>query len=65
MGDDGSVVLVGETYGDWGTTNAGYYDCVAMKLYANGTLGWTWQVNSNINSCAPEVLPCPKYVAWV
>ena len=45
MGDDGSVVVVGYTYGDWSITNLGSSDCAAMKLYANGTLGWTWQVN--------------------
>ena len=55
MSDDGSVVLVGYTYGSWSTTNAGYYDCVAIKLNANGTMLWTWQVNSNVNPYTPGV----------
>ena len=57
MSDDGSVVLVGYTDGNWSTTNAGSSDCVAIKLDADGTLAWTWQVKSSINSCRPKVLP--------
>lgn len=49
MGDDDTVVLVGYTYGgDWSTTNAGSYDCVAMKLNADGTMAWAWQVKSHV-----------------
>lgn len=55
MNDDGSVVLVGHTYGIWNTTNTGDSDCVAIKLDANGTMEWTWQVNSNANPCATGV----------
>lgn len=50
-----SVVLVGHTKGNWNTTNAGYYDCVAIKLDTDGTMMWTWQVNQNVNQCAHGV----------
>lgn len=58
MGDDGSAILVGYTEGVWSTTNAGYRDCVAMKLEANGTVAWTWQVN--MKSCEPGLFTCPS-----
>lgn len=35
-GDD-SVVLVGYTEGNWNATNAGNYDCVAIKPDTDGT----------------------------
>ena len=55
MGDDGTVVLVGYTYGDWSTTNAGSSDCVAMKLNGDGTMSWAWQVKSHVKPCVPGV----------
>lgn len=44
MADDGSVILGGATYGGWVGTNAGGDDFVAVKLSANGTEEWRWQV---------------------
>lgn len=41
---DGSIVLVGSTMGDWGTENEGDEDFVGVKLDADGTLLWIWQV---------------------
>lgn len=55
MGDNGSVVLVGYTKGNWSTTNVGSSDCVAIKLNADGTMAWAWQVNSNVDACAPAI----------
>lgn len=44
MADDGSVVLAGSTTGDWVGVNNGDHDLAALKLDANGTLLWKWQV---------------------
>lgn len=44
MVDDGSVIMAGHTYGDWGGVNAGDYDFVAVKLDAAGEQVWIWQV---------------------
>lgn len=46
-GTDGSVVLVGHTCGTWVTTDAGLCDAAAVKLDANGTVVWTWQVQES------------------
>ena len=32
MGDNGSVILVGSTYGDWANLNQGGEDFAAVKL---------------------------------
>lgn len=42
---DGSVVLVGETDGDYAEDIAGLDDFVVVKLDADGVVDWTWQVN--------------------
>lgn len=44
MNEDGSVILVGNTFGDWSRTNADGRDCVVIKLDADGIMQWTWQV---------------------
>lgn len=44
MGLDGSVVLAGYTAGDWAAENQGGNDFAAVKLDADGTLLWQWQV---------------------
>lgn len=44
-GDDGSVVLAGSTAGNWDIVNRGYEDFAAVKLDANGTVLWHWQVS--------------------
>lgn len=43
--DDGSVIVAGETRGDWGGINAGKMDFVAVKLNASGEQIWVWQVS--------------------
>lgn len=44
MVTDGSVVLAGWTLGNWDGTNAGSYDCAAVKLDVDGNVLWKWQV---------------------
>ena len=44
MSVDGSVVLAGATDGSWNTTSAGDSDWAAIKLDAEGTVVWKWQV---------------------
>lgn len=44
MADDGSVVVVGATLGDWSIPNVGGWDMAAFKLDADGALIWKWQV---------------------
>ena len=44
MNVDGSVVLAGKTGGSWNATSAGDSDWAAMKLDAEGTVVWKWQV---------------------
>lgn len=46
IADDGSVICGGDTYGAWVGTNAGTWDFVAVKLSANGTEEWRWQVRN-------------------
>lgn len=55
ISDNDSVVLVGHTKGNWSSKNVGYYDCVAIKLDADRTMMWAWQVNQNVKPCAPGV----------
>lgn len=45
---DESVIVAGHTRGDWGDVGAhsGAEDFAALKLAANGTLLWKWQVQS-------------------
>ncbi|CAN0306659.1 unnamed protein product [Ascophyllum nodosum] len=45
--EDGSVVMAGQTSGDFGSINAGLDDFTAIKLDANGTMMWTWQEGSD------------------
>lgn len=44
MGDDGSVVLAGATNGSWNNSNDDSEDFAAIKLAADGTVRWRWQV---------------------
>lgn len=44
MSEDGSVVMVGYTLGDWDGTSAGGADFAAAKLDAEGKEVWRWQV---------------------
>ena len=45
MGDNGSVILVGSTYGDWANLNQGGEDFAAVKLNTtDGSMLWEWQV---------------------
>ena len=43
-GDNGSVILVGSTWGDWEKSNQGGEDFAAVKLHTNGSILWKWQV---------------------
>ena len=38
-------MLAGETYGNWSGTSTGSLDFAAVKLDANGTEVWRWQVS--------------------
>ena len=42
--NEGSVILVGRTEGDFVGTNQGSSDFVAVELDTNGTVLWRWQV---------------------
>ena len=42
--DDGSVILVGLTSGDWSRSNLGGYDFAVVKLNALGAEEWRLQV---------------------
>lgn len=45
MGDNGSVILVGSSYGNWkDVKNKGGEDFIAVKLDPDGSILWTWQV---------------------
>ena len=44
MWEDGSIVLAGQTEGDWNGTNLGFRDFAAFKLKEDGTLQWKLQV---------------------
>lgn len=44
MGDNGSVILVGSSYGGWDGSNKGGKDFVAVKLDTNKNVIWKWQV---------------------
>lgn len=44
LGVDNSIVLGGYTAGNWDGPNAGLNDFAAVKLDANGTELWRWQV---------------------
>lgn len=52
MAEDGSMVLVGYTYGAWDGVNAGETDLAALRLDTNGTEIWRYQV-----SCFRTVSP--------
>lgn len=41
---DGSVLLVGYTWGDWNNLNAGQEDFAAVILDVDGVELWRWQV---------------------
>lgn len=43
---DGNVVLAGHTQGHWNGTQVGFYDAAAVKLDADGTVLWRWQVKT-------------------
>ncbi|CAN0435097.1 unnamed protein product, partial [Ascophyllum nodosum] len=48
VGDNGSVILVGSTYGDWANSNQGGEDFAAVKLNTtDGSMLWKWQGGTN------------------
>lgn len=58
---DGSVVLAGQTDGDFTGTNshAGGIDFAIVKLTADGETEWTWQVTEQSALCTQQRLPPP------
>lgn len=48
--EDGFAVLAGIMYGSWNTIYAGSEDFAAVKLDANGTIEWKWQVSEEVSS---------------
>lgn len=42
---DGSVVLAGNTDGDWGEVTHSETDFAAVKIDDHGDVLWTWQVS--------------------
>lgn len=52
---DGSVVVVGNTEGDYIGESAGANDFVVIKLTAAGEIDWSWQVTS-VNRVAYQTL---------
>lgn len=58
-GDNGSVILVGSSYGDWDGSNKGGKDFVAVKLDADKNVLWKWQVQE----CG-HVLFLMYYIVW-
>lgn len=58
IGDDGSVVLVGNAGGEWSGIDAGGgADFAAVKLDADGTELWRWQVRRHMFF---SKLPCAR-----
>lgn len=47
---DGSSILAGVSYGSWGGTNDRNGNFSAVKLYANGSVDWRWQVSQELDS---------------
>ena len=45
IAEDGSILVAFRTDGDWDGVNVGRDDFAAVKLDANGTEIWRWQVS--------------------
>lgn len=45
MANDGSIIVAGESSGDWGDAMAGFDNFVAVKLDAAGEQIWVWLVS--------------------
>lgn len=45
---DDEFVLSGYTAGSFAASSSGEYDFAAVKLGANGTILWSWQVTSRV-----------------
>ncbi|CAM9350235.1 unnamed protein product [Scytosiphon promiscuus] len=61
--EDGSVVVVGSTQGDWDGTSSGEEDFAAFKLDSNGTLIWKWQDGTNYSDSMGAVAMVDNGVA--
>lgn len=44
VGEDGSVVLAGESAGSWNGLKKGSLDFIAIKIDSEGEEMWRWQV---------------------
>lgn len=59
VGSDGSIVLAGETNGNWEGESSGKMDFAAIKLGADGSEIWRWQVKT----CVAVTFHFPSVVA--
>lgn len=57
MGDDGSVVLAGQTSGDFDGVISAAVEFAAVKLDADGAEVWRWQVR-RLRFCGRSLLNC-------
>jgi len=60
----GSTVLAGYTSGSWGSTNNGSSDFAAVKLDADGTVEWEWQVSGNLEVVPKELQGRSLILQW-
>lgn len=45
VGGDGSIVFAGRTEGNWSAPNNGSFDFAVVKLDADASEVWRWQVS--------------------
>lgn len=57
--EDDSVVLVGDTFGDWAAINIGAGDVAAVKIDSEGQELWRWQVSTR------KRVPEPSTGRWI
>ena len=57
-GDNASVILVGLTHGNWSGTNHGGGDFAAVKLDADGSVLWRWQVQGKYGVISAPIRFC-------
>ena len=61
---DGSTVLAGYTEGFWNGTNNGLEDFAAVKLDADGTAEWKWQVRGKLEVVPKELQGRSLILQW-
>ena len=60
----GSTVLAGDTYGSWNGANNSSADFAAVKLDADGTAEWKWQVSGNLEVVPKELQGRSLIMQW-